>query len=168
MRAGLWRRQSTKELMLSNCGAGEDSWDSLGQQGDQPVHPKGNQSWIIIGRTVAEAEAPVLWSPDVSSWLVGKDPDAGKDWRQKENGMSENEMAGWHYWCNGHELGQTLEDGEGQRGLACCSSWSHKELAITGWLNNCNNNTIKVMWLISLSFSSLKIPCCINLMPFPS
>ena len=70
----------------------------------QPVHPKGNQSWIFIGRTDAEAETPILWPPDVKNWLIGKDPDAGKDWRQKEKRMTENEMVGWHHWLNGHEF----------------------------------------------------------------
>ena len=70
----------------------------------QPVHPKGNQSWIFIGRTDVEAETPVLWPPDVNNWLIGKDPDAGKDWRQEEKGMTEDEMVGWHHWLNGHEL----------------------------------------------------------------
>ena len=70
----------------------------------QPIHPKGNQSWIFIGRTDAEAEAPILWSPDAKSWLIGKDPDAGKDWRQEEKGMTEDEMAGWHHRHDGHEF----------------------------------------------------------------
>ena len=70
----------------------------------QPVHPKGNQSWIFIGRTDAEAETPILWSPDVKSWLFGKDSDAGKDWRQEEKEMTEDEMVGWHHWLDGHEL----------------------------------------------------------------
>ena len=70
----------------------------------QPVHPKGNQSWIFIGRTDAEAETPILWPPDAKSWFIGKDPDAGKDWRQREKGTTENEMVGWHHWFNGHEF----------------------------------------------------------------
>ena len=70
----------------------------------QPVHPKGNQSWILIGRTDAEAETPILWPPDSKSWLIGKDPDAGKDWRQEEQGMTEDEMVGWHHWLHGHEF----------------------------------------------------------------
>ena len=80
--------------MLSNCGAREDSWELLGLQGDQGVSSKGNQSWIFIGRTDAEAEAPKLWPPGAKSRLIGKDPDAGKDWRQEEKGMTEDEMAG--------------------------------------------------------------------------
>ena len=81
---------SAEELMLSNCGAGEDSWESLGPQGDQTSkeNPKENQAWIFIGRTDAKAEAPILWPPDVKSWLIRKDPDAGKDWRWEEKGMT--------------------------------------------------------------------------------
>ena len=74
----------------------------------QPVHPKGNQPWIFIGRTDAEAEAPILWLPDVKNWLIRKDPDARKDWRQEEKGMTEDEMVGWHHWLNGHEFEQAL------------------------------------------------------------
>ena len=85
-----------------------------------PVHLKGNQSWTFVRRT-DEAEAPVLWPPNVKSQIIGKDPDAGKDWRQEEKGATEDEMVGWHHWLSGHESEQTLGDGEGQRGLACCS-----------------------------------------------
>ena len=88
VRVGLWRKLSAEELKLLNCGVGEDSWESLGLQGDKPVNPKGNQSWIFIGRTDAEAETPVLWPPDANNWLTGKDPDAGKDWRQEEKGTT--------------------------------------------------------------------------------
>ena len=97
---------------------------------------KRDQSWIFIGRTDAEAEVPVFWSSDAHRWLTGKVPDSGKDWGQEEKRVSEDEMAGWHHQCNKHELGQTLGDGEGQGGLACCSPWSCKELDMTGWLNN--------------------------------
>ena len=79
----------------------------------QPVHPKGNQPWIFIGRTDAEVEDPILWPPDEKSWLIGKDPDAGKDWRQEEKGTTEDEMVGWHHWFNGCEFEQTPGDGEG-------------------------------------------------------
>ena len=102
----------------------------------KPVNLKGNQSWIVIGRTDAEAEAPVFWLPDANSRLTGKVPDAGKDWGQKEKRTSEDEMAGWYHWCNGHELGQTWGDGEGQGGLVCFSSWGHKKLDMTGWPNS--------------------------------
>ena len=94
----------------------------------KPVNPKGNQSWIFIGRIDAEAEAPILWTPDTKSWLIRKDPDAQKDWGQEEKGMTEDEMVKWHHWLNGHEFEKTLGDGEGQGGLAHCSPWSRKEL----------------------------------------
>ena len=91
----------------------------LDSKGIKPVITKGNQSRILIGRT--DAEAPVLWPPDVKSRFIGKDPDAGKDWRQEEKGMSEDKVFGWHHRFNGHELEQTPQDGEGQGGLVCCS-----------------------------------------------
>ena len=86
---------------------------------------KGIQSWIFIGRT--DAEVPILWPPDAKSWLTGKDPDAGKDWGQEEKRVTEDEMIGWHHWLNGHEFEQTPGNSEGQRNLACCSPWGHKE-----------------------------------------
>ena len=106
------------------------------------VNPKGNQSWILIERTDAEAETPILWPSDVKSWLTGKDPDAGKDWEQEEKGMTEDEMVGWHHRLNGHEFGRTPGVGDGQGRLACCSSWGCKELDTTEWLNWLNR-TIK-------------------------
>ena len=109
----------------------------------QPANPKRNQSWIFIGRTDAKAEAPILWPPDASSWLIRKDPDARKDWRQEEKGTTENDMVGWHHWLNGHEFKQSLGDGEGQGGVACCSPWGHKESDTTEWLNN-NNHVSKM------------------------
>ena len=101
----------------------------------KPVNLKRSQPWILIGRTDAEAETPVFWSSDANSWLTGKVPDAGKDWGQEKR-VSEYEMAGWHHQCNRHELGQTLGNGEGQGGLACCSPWGCKELDRTWCLNN--------------------------------
>ena len=102
----------------------------------KPVNPKGNSSWMFIGRTNAETEAPILWPSYVKSWLIRKDPDAGKDWRQKEKGMTEDEMIGWHYWLNGHESEQAPGDGKGQRSLECCNPWGHKDSDMTEWLNN--------------------------------
>ena len=93
----------------------------------KPVHPKGNQSWIFTARTNAEAEAPILWPPDVKSWLTGKDPDAGKEGWQKEKKASGDEMAGWHHQLNKHEFEQPPGDSERQGSLACCSPWGHKE-----------------------------------------
>ena len=97
----------------------------------QPVHPKGDQSWLHIGRTDVEAETLTLWPPDAKSWLIGKDPDAGKDWGQEEKGTTEDEMVGWHHRLNGHEFGSTPGVGGGQGGLVCCGSWSCKELDTT-------------------------------------
>ena len=101
----------------------------------QPVHPKGDQSWVFIGKTDVEAETPVLWPPDAKSWLIGKDPDAGKDWRQEEEGTTEDEMVGWHHRHDRHRFGCTPGVGNGQGRLACCSSWSRKELDPTELLN---------------------------------
>ena len=92
----------------------------------QPVHPEGDQSWVFIGRTDVEAETPVLWPPDVKSWLIGKDPDTGKDWRQEEKGTTEDEMVGFHHRLDGHAFGWTLGVGDGQGGLACCSPWRRR------------------------------------------
>ena len=92
----------------------------------KPINPKRNQLWIIIGRTDAENEVPILCLPDAKSWLIGKDPDAGKDWRRKEKGTAENEIIRVHHWINGHEFEPTPWDSEGQGSLACCSPWSHK------------------------------------------
>ena len=101
----------------------------------QPVHSKGDQSWIFIGRTDAEAETPILWPPDVKNWLIGKDPDSGKDLREEEKGMTEDEMVGWHHQLNGHQFEQALGVGDGQGNLACCSPWDCKESDTTEWLN---------------------------------
>ena len=101
----------------------------------RPDHPKGNQSWIFIGRTDAAAETPILWLPNAKNRLIGKDPDAGQDWRQEEKGMTEDEMVGWHHQLDGHEFEQALGVGDGQGGLACCSPWSCKESHTTERLN---------------------------------
>ena len=93
----------------------------------QEVNPKGNQPWILIRRTESEAEASILWPPDVKKWLTGKDPDVGKDWRQEKKEMTEDKMVGWHHWLNGNEFKQTPGDGEGPGSLVCCSPWGYKE-----------------------------------------
>ena len=90
------------------------------------VNPKGNRSWIFIGRTDAEAETPILWLPDAKNWLIWKDPDAGKDWRREEKGITEDEMVGWHYQLDGHEFEQAQGVGDGQGGLTCCSPWGRR------------------------------------------
>ena len=101
----------------------------------QPVHPKGNQAWKFIGRTDAEAEAPILWPPDAKNWLIGKDPDVRKDWRQEEKGMTEDKMVGWHHQPDGLELEQVLGVDDGQGSLECCSPWGCKDSDMTEWLN---------------------------------
>ena len=104
----------------------------------QPVHPKGNQSWIFIGRTDVEAETPIIWPPD-ESWLIGKDPDARKDWRQEERGMTGDEMVGWHDQVNGREFEQAPGVGEGKGSLACCSPWVAKSwIWLTNWTDYIN------------------------------
>jgi len=147
--------------MLLNCGVGEDSWESLGLQGD----PKGNQSWIFIGRTDAEAESPILWAPDAKNQLIGKDPDARKDWSQEEKGMTQDEMAGWHHRCDGHEFEWTPGDGDGQGSLSCCSPWGRrvrhdwateltdliKTSEVWSWAQ-----LGEVIWVINLSRTCLK------------
>ena len=110
----------------------------------QLVHPKGDQSWVFIGRTDAEAETPILWPPDAKTWLIRKDPDAGKDWGQEEKRTTEDEMVGWHHRLNGYEFEQVLGDGKGQGRLASCSLWGHKESDMTDRLN----------WLISVHIIS--------------
>ena len=101
----------------------------------KPVYPKENQPWVFIGRTDSEAEGPILWLPDVKNWLVWKDPDVGKDQRQEEKGMTEDDMIGWHHRLNGHEFEQAPGVGDGQQSLACCSSWGHQESDTTERLN---------------------------------
>ena len=100
----------------------------------QTVHHK-DQSWVFIGRTDVEADTPMLWSPDTKSWLIGKDPDAGKDWGQEKKGTTENEMVGWHHRLIGQGFGWTPGVGDEQGGLACFGSWGCKESEMTEWLN---------------------------------
>ena len=121
--------------MLLICGVGEDSWESLYCKEIQPVHPKRNQSWIFIGRTDVEAETPILWPPDAKNWLIGEDPDAGKNQRREKKGTTEDEMVGWHHRLNGHEFEQAPGVGDGQGSLVCCSPWGCKVLDTTEWLN---------------------------------
>ena len=116
-----------------------------------PVNPKGNQSWIFIGRTDAETKTPILWAPDVKEWLIGKDPDAGKDWRQEEKETTEDEMVRWHQWLNEREFEQAPGVGDGQGSLACCSPWGRKELDTTEWLN-----WIELIWKVELPVAAFK------------
>ena len=121
--------------MLLNCGVGEDSWESLGLQGDPTCPFWRDQPWDFLGRNDAKAETPVLWPPHEKSWLIGKDPDDGRDWGQEEKGMTEDETAGWHHWLDGCESEWTLGAGDGQGGLACCDSSGCKESDMPEWLN---------------------------------
>ena len=115
----------------------------------QPVHPKGDQSWVFNGRTDAEAETPILWLPDAKSWLIWKDRDAGKDLRWEEKGTTEDEIVGWHHRLNGQEFGWTLGVGDGQGVLACCGPWGRKESDTTEQLNWLNETKTVRCYVIS-------------------
>ena len=135
VRVGLWRKLSTEEFWTAFELWLEKTHESpLDCQKIQPVHSKGDQSWVFFGRT--DAKAPILWPSHEKNWLIGKDPDAWKDWRQKKKGMTEYEIVGWHHWLNGHEFEEALGDGDGQASLACCSPWSRKQSDKTERLHN--------------------------------
>ena len=143
--------------MLLNCGVGEDSWESLGLQGD-PISPsKVGQSWVFIGRSDVDAETPILCPPDAKSWLIWKDPDSGEDWGQEEKETTKDELVGWHHRLNGHGFEWTLGVGDGQGGLACCGSWGQKESDTTERLNWTVLN-ICVLCIVAL-FYYLARPC---------
>ena len=128
-------------------------------KGIKSVNPK-DQSWVFTGRTDVEAEAPILWPPDVKSQFIRKDPDAGKDWRQEEKGTKKDEMVGLHHRLNVHEFEQALRDGKGQGSLACCGPWGPKEWDMIEWLNN---NDISSSWwccLVTRAFLTLCCCCC--------
>ena len=112
----------------------------------KPVNLKGNQSWIFTGRTEAEAEAPIVWPLGTKNWLIGKDPDAGKDWRQEEKGKTEVEMVEWHHRLDGHEFEWVPGIGDGQESLVCCSPWGHQELDTTEWLNGTEARKIRQLF----------------------
>ena len=133
--------------MLLNCGVG-DLESPLDCKEIQSVHPKGNQSWIFIGRTDAEAETPIFWPPDVKSSLIGKDPDAGKDWRQEEQETTEDEMVGWHHQLDGHEFEQAPGVGDEQGCLACWSPWGCKESDRTGL----KSSALLLFWILFLEY----------------
>ena len=170
VKVGLWRKLSAEELMLLNCGVGEDSWESLGLQGDPTSPFWSNQSWDFFGGNDAETETPVLWPPHAKSWLIGKDSDAGRDWGQ-EKGTTEDEMAGWHHWFDGRESQWTPGVGDVQGGLACWDSWGHKKSDMTEWLNWTELNiplyiliytTLFVQSLVSGCFGCFQVLAVVN------
>ena len=110
----------------------------------QSVHSEGDQPWDFFGRNDAKAETPTLWPPDGKSWLIWKDPDAGKDWRWEEKEKTEDVMVGWHHQLNEHEFGLTPGVGDGQGGLVCCNSWGHKVSDMTEWLN-CTDTSVSLL-----------------------
>ena len=145
-----------------NCGVGEDSGESLDCKEIQSVHPKGNQSWIFIGRTDAEAKTPILWPPDGKNWLIGRDHDAGKD-KQEEKGTIEDEMVRWHPRLDGHEFEQAPGVGDGQGSLVCCSPWAHKESDTTKWLNNDKYLTLlhcQYLWNLTIILMPIIVFAC--------
>ena len=145
----------------------------LGCKEIQPVHTKGDQSQVFIGRTDVEAETPKLWPPDVKNWLIWKDPDAGKDWRQEEKGTTEDEMVGWHHPLNRHEFRYTLGVGDGQGGLAYCGSWGCKSRTrLSDWTEL---NWIALLYCVGfchistwVSHGCTHVPSLLNLLPTPS
>ena len=149
---------STKELMLSNYGVEKTLVSPLDCKEIQPVHPKGDQSWVSFGRNDAKAETPILWPAHVKSWLIGKDSDAGRDWGQEEKGMTEDEMAEWHHQLHGHESEWTPGVGDGQGGLACCNSWGRKsQTRLSDW-TELNNGNIK-KWTLRNRKHGLVLTC---------
>ena len=135
VRVGLWKSWALKNWCFWTVVLEKTLESPLDCKEIQPVHPKGDQSWVFIERTDVEAENPILWPPHEKSWLIWKDPDAGRDRGQEEKVTTEDEKAGWHHQIDGHEFRQTLGVGDGQGGLVCCDSWRHKELDTTEWLN---------------------------------
>ena len=127
----------------------------LGYKEIKPVNPIGNQPWIFVGRTDAQVEAPIFWPPNAKSWLIRKDPDAGKGWRQEEKGMTEDEMVGWHHWLNRQEFEQTPGDGDEQGSLARCSPWGHKESDSTEKLNNNNLKITLISPVATLEWNNI-------------
>ena len=165
VRVGLWRRLHAEELMRLNCGVGEDSWESLGLQGD-PISPFWRRSALgFLWKKWCKAETPVLWPPHAKSWLTGKDCDAGRDWGQEEKGMTEDEMAAWHHWLDGREFEWTPGVGDGPGVLRFMGSqrvehyWAAElnwtELHYSGLENSLGSQRVRRdgVTLLSLSFT---------------
>ena len=141
---------------------------SLDSKEIKPVNPKGNQSWIFIGRMGVEAETPILWPPDAKNWFVGKDSDAGKDWRQEEKGPTEDGMFGWHHWLSGHKFEQALGLGDGQAGLACYTPWGRKESDTTERLNWTVHSALGKPNISSCGEINHKTKLPLNIYPLPA
>ena len=135
--------------MLLNCGVEKTLESPLDCKEIQPVHPKGSQSWILTERTDSVAETPILWPPDAKSWLIGKDPDAGEDWRQEDKRMTDDKMVAWHHQLNGREFEQAPGDGEGQGSMANRRPWDHKGLDTNEWPNRNNKAEFHCYLLLS-------------------
>ena len=144
VRVGQWRKLALKNWCFWTVVLEKTLESPLDYKEIQPDHAKGDQSWVFTGRTDAEAETPILWPPHAKSWLIGKDPDAGRDWGQEKKGTTEDEMIWWYHRLNGHGFGWTLGVGDGQGGLACCDSWGRKELDMTEQLNWLTNALITI------------------------
>ena len=145
--------------MLLNCGVGETLEIPLDSKEIQLVHPKGNQSWRVIGRTNDEAETPILWSLDSKNWFTGKDPDAGKYWRLEEKGVTEDEMVGWHHQLDGHEFEYAPGVGDGWGSLVCCSLWvANSRTRLRDW-TDWTRRSPGVELAIHSSILAWNIPC---------
>ena len=153
VRVGLWESWVTKNWRFSTVVLEKTFESPLDCKEIQPVHPKGDQSWVFIVRTDAKAETPILWPPDAKSWLIGKDFDYGRDWGQEEKGMTEDEMAGWHHRLDGREFEWSPGVGDRQGGLACCNSWGRKEL----------DTTEQVNWTVAFHISAYGFICYVYL-----
>ena len=182
VRVGLWRRLRAEELILLNCGVGEDSWESLGLQGHSTSPFWRRSTSDFFGRNDAKAEAPVLWPSHVKSWLAGKVSDAGRDWGQEKKGTTEDEMAGWHHRLNGRESEWTLGDDDGQGGLACYDSWgaihvvAKTQTRMNDWAElNCTSGNswftycLILAWrILSITFLAYEISTVLQLFEYSS
>ena len=154
---GLWRKLSSEELMLWTVVLEMTLESPLDCNEIHPVHLKGDEPWMFIGRTDVEAESTILWPSHAESWLMGKDPDAGRDWRQEKKETAEDEMAGWDHLLNAHVFDWTLAVGVGQGGRVCCDSWSLKQSDTTEWLNWTELNQIALQVInVTLNWKHLE------------
>ena len=144
VRVGVWRNWVPKNWGFWTVLLEKNLASPLDCKEIQPVHSKGDQSWVFLGRTDAEAETPILWPPHAKSWLIRKDSDAVRDWRQEKKGTTEDEIAEWYHWLDAYEFGWTPGVGDRQEGLACCDSWGRKESDTTEWLNWTEGVTVTI------------------------